>query len=171
MSSFSDLVTYFENLARRHKSILHTDQEKHFFRFEIEEVLAGINRTDTVYPLLVLEGYNFEYTDNKSDNILKNRNIAFILLDVVHDITDATEIHDVWNRMESIGDDILARLKADKRNPQTPVVRDFGFSTVRAIPIINEVGNNCGMRYTFSMSSPAPSDVDPEKWTDTDGSN
>mgnify|MGYP001765790163 CR=1 FL=1 len=171
MTSFSDLVTYFETLARQHKSIGHSDQEKHFFRFEIEEVLAGINRTDSEYPMLVLEGYNFDYTDNKSDNILKNRNMAFDLLDVVKDITDYSEIHDVWNRMEAIGDDILARVKADKRNPQTPVVSDFSFASVQAIPIINETGNNAGIRYTFSLVSPAPADVDPEKWSDIDGSN
>lgn len=164
MSSFSDLVTYFETLARQHKSIGHSDSEKHFFRFEIEEVLAGINRTDSEYPMLVMEGYNFDYTDNKSDNILKNRNGAFMLIDVVNDITDYDQVHEVWNRMESIGDDILARIKADKRNVLTPVVRDFSFASVQAIPIINETGNNAGIRYTFSLVSPAPADVDPEKW-------
>ena len=164
MSSFSDLVTYFENLARYHKSIGHTEQEKHFFRFEIEEVLAGLNRTDSDYPMLVLEGYNFDYTDNRSDNILKNRRGAFVLLDVVTDTTDPDEIHEVWNRMEEIGDDILARIKADKYNPLTPVVRDFQFSTVQAIPLINETGNNAGIRYTFAITSPAPADVDTEKW-------
>ena len=164
MSSFSDLVTYFENLARYHKSIGHTEQEKHFFRFEIEEVLAGLNRTDSDYPMLVLEGYNFDYTDNRSDNILKNRRGAFVLLDVVTDTTDPYEIHEVWNRMEEIGDDILARIKADKYNPLTPVVRDFQFSTVQAIPLINETGNNAGIRYTFAITSPAPADVDTEKW-------
>ncbi|NQU53584.1 MAG: hypothetical protein HQ522_13705, partial [Bacteroidetes bacterium] len=62
MAKFSDLITYFENLARKHKSILHTDTDKHFFRMEIDEVLAGINRTDVAYPMLILEGYGFGFT-------------------------------------------------------------------------------------------------------------
>ena len=45
-AKFTDLISYFENLARRHKSIAHTDSEKHFFRMELDEVLGGINRTD-----------------------------------------------------------------------------------------------------------------------------
>ena len=43
--NFSDLIAYFESLARRHADIRHSEHEKHFFRFEVDEVLAGINRT------------------------------------------------------------------------------------------------------------------------------
>lgn len=171
MSSFTDLVTYFENIASRHVSIQHTEAEKHFFRFEIDELLGGINCTDSDYPMLVLEGYNFDYSDNRSDNVLKNRRGAFVLLDVVPDITDYNQVHEVWAEMEAIGDDILAKIKADKYNDLTPVVRDFQFSTVQALPILNETGNNAGIRYTFALTSPAPADVDPEKWIEETGSN
>lgn len=164
MADFTDLVTYFENIARRHVAIQHTDEEKHFFRFEIDELLGGINRTDVQYPMLALEGYNFDYSDNRSDNILKNRRGAFVLMDKITDITDYDQIHEVWADMETIGDDILARIKADRRNTLTPVVRDFQFSSVQAVPIINENGNNAGIRYTFTIASPAPADVDSEKW-------
>ncbi len=81
--NFSDLIAYFESLARRHADIRHSEHEKHFFRFEVDEVLAGINRTDVAYPMLVLEGYNFDFTDKQSDNLIKNRSGAFILLGMV----------------------------------------------------------------------------------------
>ncbi|MDP3912791.1 MAG: hypothetical protein Q8R96_03530 [Bacteroidota bacterium] len=40
--------------------------------------------------------------------------------------------------MEKIGDELLVRMKADKRNPLAPAVRDFDFSSVEAMLIANE---------------------------------
>lgn len=169
MTKFTALITYFENLARRHKDIRHTDTEKHFFRMEIDEVLAGINRTDVKHPFLILEGYSYNYTDNKSDNLLKNRSGAFVLLDHVSDPSDFAAIHAVWDRMEEIGDELLVRMKADKRNPLTPVIRDFQFSSVEANLIANEIDGNYGIRYTYVLTSPRSNDVNPDKWL-TEGS-
>lgn len=169
MAKFSDLIAYFENLAEKHKSILHTSAEKHFFRFEIDEVLAGINRTDVNFPMLILEGYSYDFTDNKSDNLLKNRQGAFILLDNVIDKTDFGEIHNIWDKLEAIGDDILVKIKSDKRNPLTPVVRDFDFEKVQSQLIMNEIGNSVGIRYNFTLTSPMSNDVDPMKWLEDEG--
>ena len=166
MTNFSELITYFENIAREHVSIQHTDNEKHFFRFELDEVLNGINRTDVAYPMLILEGYSYDYTDNKSDNILKNRSGAFILLDHCPDISDYGKIHEIWDNLESIADDILIRIKFDKRNPLTPVVRGFEFSSVESKLIANEIGNSIGIRITFTISSPVPSDINVTRWLD-----
>ena len=147
-AKFSQLVSYFENLARKHKEIGHTDTEKHFFRMEIDEVLAGINRTDVKHPFLILEGYSYDFMDNKSDNLLKNRRGAFVLLDHVADPTNFDAIHDVWDHMEEIGDELLIKMKADKYNPLAPVIRNFEFSTSEATLIANELDGNYGIRYT-----------------------
>jgi hypothetical protein len=163
-TKFSALVTYFENIARTHVDIGHSDHEKHFFRMEVDEVLAGINRTDVKYPLLILEGYGYDFTDNKSDNLLKNRSGAFMLIDHVPDPTDFDAIHSVWDHMEEIGDEILVRMKTDKRNPLAPVIRDFQFSTSEATLIANEIDGNYGIRFTYTLTSPRSNDVNPEKW-------
>jgi len=168
MTKFSDLVTYFENISRLHKSIAHSESQKHFFRFEIDEVLSGLNRTDSEYPMLILEGYHYDFTDNGSDNILKNRRGAFILLQKITDITNHDEIHQAWDDLEQIGDHILARIKTDKYNQFTPVVRDFQFSSVDARTILNEIGNDAGIRYSFTLTSPAPADVDQSRWYSTE---
>jgi len=170
-NNFSKLVTYFENIARAHVEIQHSDNEKHFFRFEIDEVLAGINRSDVAYPMLILEGYSYDYTDNKSDNIIKNRSGAFILLDHCPDISDYGKVHEIWDNLETIADDILIKIKSDKRNPLTPVVRGFEFSSVESKLIANEIGNSIGLRITFTISSPVLSDVNINHWlTDLSGS-
>jgi hypothetical protein len=163
-AKFSQLVSYFENLARLHKDIGHTDNEKHFFRMEVDEVLGGINRTDVKYPFLILEGYSYDFTDSKSDNLFKNRRGAFILMDHVPDLSDYETIQQVWENMEEIGDELLVRMKADKRNPLAPAVRDFDFSSVEAMLIANELDGNYGIRFNYTLTSPRTNEVNPEKW-------
>lgn len=164
MTKFSDLITYFENIARAHVDILHTDSEKHFFRMEIDEVLAGINRSDVNYPMLILEGYSFDFTDNRSDNLLKNRQGAFILLGHVADISDYNAIHETWDKMEEIGTDILIKIRADKRESSVPVVRDFNFDNVSASLLMNEIGNGVGIRFRYTITSPTDTDINTNKW-------
>ncbi len=161
---FMDMIAYFEKIARSHIAIQHTDSEKHFFRFELDEVLNGINRTDVSYPMLVLEAYSYDFTDNKSDNIIKNRSGAFMLLDHCPDISDYTLVHTIWDKLEVIADDILIKIKSDKHNPLTPVIRNFEFSSVEVKLIANEIGNSIGLRITFTISSPILSDVDETRW-------
>jgi len=163
-NNFSQLITYFENIARSHVEILHTESEKHFFRFELDEVLNGIQRSDVAYPMLVLEGYSYDYTDNKSDNIIKNRSGAFMLLDHCPDISDYQKVHETWDKLEAIGDDILIKMKLDKRNPLTPVIRGFEYSGIESKLIANEMGNSIGIRITFTISAPVPSDINPNRW-------
>jgi hypothetical protein len=164
MAKFSDLISYFENLARKHTDILHSDGEKHFFRMEIDEVLEGINRTDVAYPMLILEGYSFDFTDNKSDNLLKNRQGAFILLDHISDNSDHNTIHQKWDELEEIATEILVKIKSDKINPLTPVVRNFDFESVNVSLILNQIGNDVGVRITYTISSPVTNEPNPGKW-------
>jgi hypothetical protein len=164
MAKFSDLISYFENLARKHTDILHSDGEKHFYRMEIDEVLEGINRTDVAYPMLILEGYSFDFTDNKSDNLLKNRQGAFILLDHISDNSDHNTIHKKWDELEEIATEILVKIKSDKINPLTPVVRNFDFESVNVSLILNQIGNDVGVRITYTITSPVTNDPNPGKW-------
>ena len=163
-SSFSELVNYFERIARNIRAIRHSDSEKHFFRMEVEEVLAGINRTDVCYPFFILEGYSFSYLDHNSDNLIKNRRGAFMLIDRVSDPTDIDAIHRVWDHMEEIGDEIILKIKSDKRNPLENAIRDFDFSSVEAVLIANELEGNYGIRFSYIISSLQNMSPDFTKW-------
>lgn len=166
MSKFSDLITYFETLATQHVDIGHSEGEKHFFRMELDEVLTGINRTDVAYPFLALEGYSFDFTDNRADNIIKNRKGAFMLIDHLSDPGDYDRMHQIWDELEVIGTDILLRMKRDKRNGDVPVIRDFQFDSVEAELIMNQIGNDVGIRFQFNLGSPVDGDVDATKWNE-----
>ncbi len=131
---------------------------------EVDEVLAGINRTDVKYPFLVLEGYSYEFTDNKSDNLLKNRRGAFILVDHVPDNSDYDAIQKAWDNMEEIGDEILRKILADKRNPLFPVVRDFEISGVETQLLASDVNNDYGVRFSYTITSAFIKEPNLEKW-------
>lgn len=161
-ASFSDIIEYFKKLATEHILIGHRDSEKHFYRFEIDEVLTGLKKIN--YPALVLEGYHYSLIDNKSDNVIKKRNGAFMLVDHVRDIGDYDSIHELWDRLENICDDIIARIKSDKYNSAVKAVRDFDLGSVEVTLLANEQDKNYGIRCTFTISSPRPMDVDPDKW-------
>ena len=154
-NSFAELVQYFKTLASQHVCI------NAFYRFELDEVLTSLR--DVEIPCLIMEGYKFNFTDNRSDNILKTRSGAFILLDHVSDIGDFDEIHSTWDKLEIIGDDILARIKADKNKTGTPV-KSFPIENVEAHLLATDIGNFYGIRFTFDILCKFNSTVNDSVW-------
>ena len=164
-NKFSDLVQYFREIACQHIAIGHSATENHFYRFEIDEVLIGLKTIN--YPALVLEGYRCNFIDHQSDNILKDRTGAFILLDHLNDLGDFDTMHAIWDKLEGIADDIIIRIKKDKRDSQSKVIRDFDISSVEYTLIANEQDKNFGVRCTFKIESPFPGDFDESKWNNS----
>jgi hypothetical protein len=162
-AKFADLVTYFEKLAASHIDIKHTKAKKHFYRFELDEVITALCK-DINYPALILEAYDFKFDDSRSDNIMKERSGAFILIDRVSDSGNYGKIHEVWDHMEEIGDDILIKIRTDKASRQEPAVRDFNIGECYGQPFsVSELGQY-GMRFTFVLKSPVNNESDKSKW-------
>ena len=162
-AKYSDLVDYFELIATQHVDILHSATEKHFYRFELDEVLTGL-AAGINYPALILEAYDFNYQESTSDNIRKERSGAFMLIDVVKDLKDFDRIHEVWDEMEQIGDEILVRMKADKESRLYPVLRGFDIGKCYGIPMsVAKLGQH-GMRFSFSVECGVNGDIDISKW-------
>jgi hypothetical protein len=165
---FTELVTYFENIARAHVAIQHRSDEKHFYRFELDELYTGLSGIN--YPALMLESYNLGFTDNRSDNVLKNRGMAFMLIGHVTDASDYDAINSLYDELETIGDDILARMRADKNDKNVKVIKDFDLSKVEVSIVSNQVGLDYGLRYQFELTSPVNLDVDASRWLTNSGS-
>lgn len=159
-AKFSDLIAYFKLLATQHIAIGHSEKEKHFYRFELEEVLTSLKTIN--FPALILEGYKYKLSDAKSDNVIKERSGAFIILGHLKDTGDYDAMHELWDFQEEICDDICARIKSDKRI--VAAVRDFDLNSVDVSLIANMAERNYGIRCTFTISSPRPMNVDPDKW-------
>jgi hypothetical protein len=162
-AKFSDLVTYFQSIAEEHIELRHTATAKHFYRFELDEVLSGMC-SNIKYPALILEGYDFNYSESNSDNIRKKRSGAFILIDRASDPKDYNRIHEIWDEMEEIGEDILIKMKADKESRLVPVLRDFNINECDGVPLsVLQLGQH-GVRFTFNLSSPVNNIIDSSKW-------
>ena len=162
-AKFSDLVEYFEKLASEHIEIKHTVKDKHFYRFELDEVLTGMC-SNIKYPALILEAYDFNYSESNSDNIRKKRSGAFILIDKVSDMKDFNKIHQVWDKLELIGDDILVKMKADKESRLVPVLKEFNINECTGTPLsITELGQH-GIRFSFNLGCAVNNIVDETRW-------
>lgn len=165
MVKFSDLIAYFEYLAKKHTGIKHSDAEKHFYRFELDDIFTDLGK-NVKFKALVLEGYDFDFTDNNSDNLLKGRNGAFMIIDYEGDENSLDKINNIYDECEEIGDEIVVRILNDKKNRNVPVVRDFNMNSVKGNMIANASKGYYGMRYSFSLVSPRTNEIDKTKWTD-----
>ncbi|MFZ4706286.1 MAG: hypothetical protein ACOYMF_09805 [Bacteroidales bacterium] len=154
-NNFSDLVAYFKNISEKHVDL------KGFYRFELDEILTSLRDVQT--PCLIMEGYKFNFIDNKSDNILKSRGGAFVLIDHIDDIGDFDSIHTCWDNLEIIADDILAKIKADKRDPLTPV-KHLDFESVDGQLVASELNSYYGIRITFNILCKFDSEIDESRW-------
>jgi hypothetical protein len=159
-ATFSDIVAYFEKIARQHVAIGHSQSEKHFYRYELEEVVTGLREIN--YPALILEWYRYLLKDFKGDNVMKERTGAFILLGHLNDPEDFDAMHDLWDSLEVIHDDIIARMKSDKLSEKA--VRDFDLNSVEVALIANVHDQNFGLRCLFTIASPKKMEVEEAKW-------
>ena len=85
-------------------------------------------------------------------------------MDHLSDISDYDAMHELWDRLESICDDIIARVKSDKYNAAAKAVRDFDLNNIEFALIANENDRNFGIRCTFTISSPFSTTVDTSRW-------
>jgi len=162
-AKFSDLVTYFRTIAEKHVDIRHCESAKHFYRFELDEVMTGMC-SKIQYPALILESYDFSYKESGSDNIRKKRTGAFMILGKVKDMKDFDEIHSLWDQCEEIGEDILIKMREDKESGLYPVLRDFNINECNGIPLsVSHLGQH-GMRFSFNLDSAVNNTVDESKW-------
>ena len=167
MATLNEFTTFFENIARNLKSIGHTDAEKHFCRMEFEEVIGGM-QSGAHFRLLVMETYEFGFTDKDSDNIIKNRICGLILLDIPKNKDDFTERALLMSGMEADVDEILKMMLKLKGDPfNHPVLMDFDISTVNVLPMMNGPDGSCGFRIVFDSKGRFSPAVDETKWIST----
>ena len=113
---------------------------------------------------MVMESYDFNYQESNSDNIRKRRMGAFMLIDRVADPKDYNRIHEVWEDMEQVAEDILIRMRVDKESRAYPVLQAFSISEVEGTQLsISEIGQH-GVRITFNLTSSVNSNIDETKW-------
>lgn len=165
MSAFiSNYIAYFENLAKLHAEILHTDTEKHFFRMESSEIINGMT-SEVNWPVMILEAYDFNLLSRNTNNVLKSQNGSFMILMKPDNEQDFDSIHDIWGKCERIGSEIITRMFNDRYDVAEPVV-GFDMNSVTAHPVATDIEGSYGYRFNFSLINRHKHIVDPDNWTD-----
>lgn len=163
MTNLSDLSNYFLSIAIQNFDIKHTEKECHFIKRSLDDILLDMRSEDLYFPLLNLEPWDFDFTDSDSDNLQKNRHIAFSVILQLSDKENATEKFECWEKSENIGDEILVKILFDK-SERHPFLSDFKISDTKAIPFENRKDGLIGFRYEISLSNLRNNDINPSKW-------
>lgn len=116
----AEYFTLLRTIATDNKQILHTASSKHFVRafisaspfynLELSEFMASL-RNQLKYPAMIAQSFVSDFQDSKSDNILRRKEGAFIILceyDQKHDFDD---LELKLKTSEDIANDCLAYLK------------------------------------------------------------
>jgi len=149
MTDYTDYTNYFEGLAELFCD--HTSNEKHFFRKGLEEFLNGM-QTSVNYPALLLNRYDYKYTDNGADNVQKVRTVAFIVCDNVADMEDYTAIDTALDTVEVILDRIYNQIRKDiKPSAQHEFLKYAKLGNVQVTPIENYADCNFGYFVTIEI--------------------
>jgi hypothetical protein len=163
----SEYKAYFRTLSQYHKEIGHSETEQHFYCMELEEVLmaarGGINPISCI-----LESYDASFEDSNSDNVMKKRNGAFIIMGKVSDISNFEEITEVREKCEAIGDDFIKMMYRHKVSKQVALLRYFDFPNVESQFVDVKPMNETGMRFSFSILSQEGNEIDTTKWNSLD---
>jgi hypothetical protein len=151
MSTYTDYTAYFEQLAKDY--LEHSSGSKHFFRKGLEEFLNGLS-TNVNYPAMLLGKYDYRYTDNGADNVMKPRTIAFIICDHVADIENYDAIDAAMDSTELIIDNIYNRIRKDIRPPFTQEFLEYAkLGDVQVTPIANYADGAYGWFVTIEIHS------------------
>jgi hypothetical protein len=164
MSTYKDLQVYFENLATNHASILHTPEDAHFFKSDINEILSGI-RDRVNFPCVIMADYDYSFVDNDSDNYHKRRAIALVFLDHCEDADDFESIRDIYSNMEEIADDWINRIFSDKTERRHPFLKDFEIDQINAVQF-STIDNSYGIWIPITATSLHDISVDTKIWSD-----
>lgn len=164
MNTYQDLKNYFDNLARNHTAINHTDSEKHFFHCDLKEILSGIRGTVN-FPAVFMADYDYAFVDNDSDNHLKRRSIALVFIDHAEDGDDFDTIGQIYSDMEEIADQWLNRIYNDKLDRRHSFLKDFELDEITAVQF-STLDNNFGVWVPITTTSLHDISIDNSKWND-----
>lgn len=130
----------------------HTDTEKHIFRKGVIEFLEGLS-DDVNYPAILIERADFNYTDSLSDNIMKTREMAIMVVDHAPDPSDTGDIENRQESCEIIADKILNRMQEAKHYERNEAMQAFSFNNVNGSEIQNVGDSNYGVIIEIELSN------------------
>jgi len=151
MATYLDYIQYFSGIANKY--LANSPTNKTFYKKGLDEFLNSLT-LDGNYPAMLLNKYDYGYNDKGSDNVMKDRTIAFIVFDHVADIQDYDAIDIAIDNSEIIVDKIYNQIREDRRNPEcNAFLSSVDMSSFEISPVANYADGNFGFFVILNISS------------------
>jgi len=151
---FGDFDSYIENLCVKHKKILHSAKEPHYFRHGLDQILTGLTK-DVNYPYVSREKSDYVYEDNGADSYTKNRSVALNFMHHTRDTTDDDEQQRLLDILETIIDDFISLMMVDKKDRKHAFLKYFDLNSVDCTNISSAMNPDRAFGYfvTFKITN------------------
>jgi len=163
MGANADLIAYFLDVATNLNAIGHTPNSPRFFRTEIDEFLSEFNIVGKSTCLL-LESSDYSLANGSPDNIIKTRDIAFMVVQHCDKADDFNAIAAIYDATEAICDEIIAKINYDTYERKEDAFQQVNITGIQVQPVVNFVEYNYGQRVVISMQLYHDLTPNPDNW-------
>ena len=150
----TEYLDYMENLAAKHGDFLHTDSDRHFFRFDIEEWQDELERVNT--PAIMVEAPEGEFFDNGGDGYFETLNGAFTVVVRIKDVKNYDDVHDGFDTAKGYMEDFIRRIRRDNREEHDNAIAkrfEFDANYSKMGPFKQWVGWRCTLSLTDNFDA------------------
>lgn len=148
----SSIIHYFENLARQHRLVRHSDESCHFSSILDDAQNKYAQKME--YPCVVLEMDDILW-GGTLDNTLESETVSVLFVDHVTDAGDYEQVHRVFDLTGTIMRDFLRRMNRDRKRPHSIMAR-FNPDGAQATRIALESAGLYGWALSFAFSRSFP---------------
>lgn len=175
MPFYTEYISYFESLARKHTDIAHTDSDCHFTPVSLDDFKNNIVSKIKFNHLLLLKP-DYLLVSDRSDSVIKKYIGQLMILGKISEReTTSANRNTIVDSLEAISDEIIARIINDiyRHNEAgaglfhaTPVGAQISGNPIGASDVNQYFLGSAGWFLQFEILWPIDGVCNPAKWTD-----
>lgn len=146
-----ELIIYNQDICKIHPAILHTDEQQHFFRIDIEELIAG-TRGFANYPAVTCDIPEIGYNGQTWDNLMQQWYVGLTFLDKAKAGDFARQVQ-VITRMQLISEDFFSQYKEDFKNNN--IIKGLDYHQIKGYKVGPVFDGLYGWRLIIPAGNPA----------------
>lgn len=161
MSQNNTIEEYFKMLAIEHSDINHSDNQPHFYRMELEEVLMNL-RSKVNFPFVGLERIESKF-NNSPGQTSKRKSIALMFISKVENNSNEA-VNAIYDLTDEVADEFLRRVYDDVVKLTGPFTNiDWNSLDIQQIAF-NDASKIAGCRLIFDTIENFNKRVTTSKW-------
>ena len=168
--TLADYKAYGKQIAVRNKSIAHTDENRHFTVFTVEDALSDLKNIES--PVLAAELPRIRFNDSGSDNIHTIMDGAYLIVKKVVQ-GNSEEIITAYEDMFVITLQVASKILNDRKMANIPgrqspekLVKHLQVNNISIVDVGPVFDGHYGWRIDFPFQSTINLELDESKWTD-----